>query len=119
VTKQRRQRGKTRSSNHRAFGLDGRAASSTDQGGGKGVLRSRGEITRLGLEPLADVTGAPLTVGWPILREAAVDDVVALVPSASRMILAARSGSSQSIACARRLAMRVLLADDLDGILPG
>jgi len=36
-------------------------------------------------------------------------------PSASWIILAARSASSQLIACARRLVMRVFLADDLDG----
>src|SRR5690349_21407966 len=40
-------------------------------------LRSRGQITRLGFEPLADVPGAPLTVGRPLRREAVVDDVVA------------------------------------------
>ena len=31
-----------------------------------------------GLQPLADVAGAPLTIGRPVLREAVVHDVVAL-----------------------------------------
>jgi hypothetical protein len=39
---------------------------------------SRGQIPRLGLQPLADVTGTLLTIGWPFLREAVVDHVVAL-----------------------------------------
>jgi hypothetical protein len=33
------------------------SVSSTDQGGGKRRVRSRREIARLGLEPLADVSG--------------------------------------------------------------
>ncbi len=55
-----------------------------------------GQIARLGLEPLTDVHGAPLAVRRPFLREAVVDDVVAL--DAERvsydMIAAARSASS-------------------------
>ena len=45
---------------------------------GSGEDRSRREIAGLGLEPLADVTGAPLAVSRPSRREAIVDDVVAL-----------------------------------------
>jgi len=45
---------------------------------GSGADRSRREIAGLGLEPLADVTGAPLAVSRPSRREAIVDDVVAL-----------------------------------------
>jgi hypothetical protein len=45
---------------------------------GSGGGRSRAEITRLGLEPLADVTGAPLAVAGPVLRETVVHDVVPL-----------------------------------------
>jgi hypothetical protein len=30
---------------------------------------------RLGLQPLTDYAGTPLTIGWPILREDVVDDV--------------------------------------------
>jgi len=35
-----------------------------------------GQITRLGLEPLADVPGAPLTVRRPLCRKAVAHDVV-------------------------------------------
>src|SRR4029077_5560286 len=40
--------------------------------------QSRGQITRLGFEPLADDAGAPFSIFRPVLREAIVDDVVAL-----------------------------------------
>ena len=36
--------------------------------------RSRQEA-RLGLQPLTDYAGTPLTIGWPILRKNIVDDV--------------------------------------------
>ena len=41
---------------------------------------SRREIAGLGLEPLSDVTGALLTVGWPSRREAVIHHVIALDP---------------------------------------
>jgi hypothetical protein len=44
---------------------------------GSGAL-SRGLIPRLGLQPLADVPGALLTIGWPFLRKAVVNHVIAL-----------------------------------------
>ena len=37
--------------------------------------RSRQEA-RLGLQPLTDYAGMPLTIGWPILRKNIVDDVI-------------------------------------------
>jgi hypothetical protein len=45
---------------------------------GSGGVLSRREIAGLGLEPLSDVTGALLTVGWPSRREAVVHHVIAL-----------------------------------------
>ena len=84
----------------------------------KSGVRSRGEIARLGLEPLADVAGAPLAIGRPSRREAVVHHVVAL--DAERV--PDHLGGAVSVVAVdvrRRLAMRVLLADDLDGILPG
>jgi hypothetical protein len=33
---------------------------------------------RLGLQPFADVPGAPLTIGRPVLGEAVVDDIASL-----------------------------------------
>ena len=45
---------------------------------GSGGVRSRGQIPRLGLEPLADVTGAALAISRPSRREAVVYHVIAL-----------------------------------------
>ena len=72
-----------------------------------------------GLQPFADIPGAALTIGRPVLREAVVDHVVALDSERVLDELAAWPASSQAIACWRRLAvMRLLLANDLDGVLP-
>jgi hypothetical protein len=43
-----------------------------------GGVVSRGQITRLGLQPLADVTGAPLAIVRPSHWEAIVHHVVGL-----------------------------------------
>jgi len=42
---------------------------------GSGGGRSRGQITRFSLEPLADVASAALAISWPSRREAIVSDV--------------------------------------------
>ena len=45
---------------------------------GKRRASSRAEIADLCREPFVNVTGAALTVGWPLYREAVVDNIVAL-----------------------------------------
>ena len=45
--------------------------------GSGGVARSRQEA-RLGLQPLTDYAGTPLTVGWPRARKDVVDDIIRL-----------------------------------------
>jgi hypothetical protein len=57
----------------RAWYRDHRPITAAENGG-----RSRGQVAGFGLQPLADVPGAPLTIGRPFLREAIVDDIVPL-----------------------------------------
>jgi hypothetical protein len=49
-----------------------------DRPGRRAGLCHEGRIPRLGLQPLADVPGALITIGRPFLREAVVDDIVGL-----------------------------------------
>ena len=55
------------------------------------------------LEPLADDAGAPLSIGWPLLREAVFTTSSLSMPSASRMSLAAWSASSLRMACSKEV----------------
>jgi hypothetical protein len=75
---------------------------STDQGGGSGGGRSRGQITRLGRQPFANDASAELAIVRPSLREAIVDDVVAL--DAERVLDDPGGAISvvAVVACARR-----------------
>jgi hypothetical protein len=50
---------------------------SFERGGGKRRAQSRGQIARLGLQPLADVPGALVAIGRLFLREAVVHHVIA------------------------------------------
>jgi hypothetical protein len=62
---------------------------------------------------------APLTIDRPFRRKAVVHYVVAL--DAERVLdhLGGAVSVIAVVACSRRLVMLVLLADDLDGVLPG
>jgi hypothetical protein len=57
------------------------------------------------VQPLADDAGALIAIGRPALREAEFTTSSLSMPSASWMILAARSPSSHAIASSSRLVM--------------
>jgi hypothetical protein len=59
------------------------------------------------LQPFADDTCALRAIARPGFRENVVDDIVGLDAERVLEILAAGSPSSQSIACSRRLVMRL------------
>ena len=68
---------------------------------GSGGGRSRGQITRFSLEPLADVASAALAISWPSRREAIVSDV------RSKRIV---TGYPKQTTASRRAARRCRLA---------
>jgi hypothetical protein len=68
------------------------------------VVRSRGQITRFGLQPLADVTGAPLAISRPSRREAIVSDVGPREsqPAIAKQTTASRRGDAGAALLYRR-----------------